>query len=163
MDRAEKLDLIARFELAVDPLIELVQTAPAAAVDFRPDLPGAWTVREHAAHFLDAEAFAHSRMRTAVAEPGTHVQVWDEEAWQAKAHYDLVDPQGALEIARSLRNVTSAMALALVDSDWNAYHVQHAKRGRMTLADLLRFYVDHAQAHAQYLQRNLAAYQVRPG
>jgi hypothetical protein len=158
MDRTAKLDLIARFESAVDPLVELVRTAPAAAVDFRPALPGAWTLREHAAHFLDAEAFAHSRLRTTVAEPGTSVQVWDEEVWQGKARYDSVEALAALEVARSLRKITSTMVRALLDTDWNTHHVHHAKRGRMTLADLLRLYVDHAHVHAQYVRRNLEAY-----
>jgi hypothetical protein len=162
MDRTAKLDLVARFELAVDPLVELLRSAPAAAIDFRPELPGAWTLREHAAHFLDAEVFAHSRLRTAVAEPGASVQVWDEEVWQDKARYDSVEGLAALELARGLRKISSAMARALVDADWGSYHVQHAKRGRMTLADLLRLYLDHAQVHAQYFQRNLKAYWVRP-
>src|SRR5450759_2658007 len=87
MDKTEKLDLIARFECAVDPLIDFARKIPAAAADFRPDLPGAWTIREHAVHFLDADAFAHARLRLAVAEPGAEVYVWNEEAWQEPVSY----------------------------------------------------------------------------
>ena len=161
MDKAAKLDLIARFESAVDPLVDLLKSAPAAALDFRPALPGAWTLREHAIHFLDADTFAHGRLRSAIAEPGARVQMWDQEAWQAKARYESADALAALETARALRKVTSAMARALLDTDWDAYHVQHPQRGRMTLVDILHVYIDHGQAHLQYFKRNLDACRAR--
>jgi len=163
MERTAKLDLIARFELAVDPLIELLRTAPIAALDFRPKLPGAWTLREHAAHFLDAETIAHTRLRTAVAEPGAGVQVWNEDAWQVKARYDSVEALAALELACALRKVTSTMVRALVDADWSAFHIHHTKHGHMDLKDLLHLYVDHAQIHLGYIRRNLEAYRGQGG
>ena len=158
MDNTTKLDLVARFESAVDPLIDLVRAAPAAALDFRPALPSAWTIREHAIHFLDADTFAHGRVRLAVAESGAEVYVWNEEAWQARARYETADALASLETARALRKVSSAMARALVDTDWEAYYVRHAQRGRMTLADVLEHYTDHAQFHLSYLHRNLDAF-----
>jgi hypothetical protein len=158
MDKQEKLDLVARFEAAVDPLIAFVRTLPPPALDFRPALPDAWTIREHAVHFLDADAFAHTRLRLCVAEPGANLFVWDQVAWQAKARYDTADPLAALEAARALRKVSGAMARALAGSEWEDYHARHAERGRMTLADVLKLYTDHAQAHLSYFQRNLDAF-----
>lgn len=158
MDNTKKLDLVAHFESAVDPLIDLVRAAPAAALDFRPALLAAWTIREHAIHFLDADTFAHDRLRLAVAEPGAEVYVWNEEAWQARAQYETADALASLETAQALRKVSGAMARALVNTDWEAYYVRHAQRGRMTLADVLKHYTDHAQFHLSYLHRNLDAF-----
>lgn len=158
MDKNEKLKLIARFEAAVDPLIDLVKTAPAGAADFRPGLPAAWTMREHAVHFLDADTFAHGRLRLAVAEPGAQVHIWDELAWQARLRYETADALAVLESSRSLRKVSSAMARALVEHDWEAYYVRHAQRGRLTLGDVLEIYTDHADFHLSYLHRNLEAF-----
>jgi hypothetical protein len=158
MNQQDKLDLIARFENAVVPLIDLVRASSAAAIDFRPARPEAWTTREHAVHFLDADTFAHGRLRLAVAEPGAPVLVWDEVAWQARARYETGDALGALETARALRKVSAAMARSLVDYDWDGYHIRHPQRGRMTLADLLAFYTDHAQFHLEYLHRNREAF-----
>ena len=155
MTRQEKLDLIARFEVAVEPLVEFARAQPPEVLDFRPALPDAWTIREHAVHFLDADTFAHGRVRLAVTEPGAEVYVWDEAAWQAKARYDTANPLAALETARALRQVSGAMARALVGTDWESFYVRHAKRGRMTLADVLALYTDHAQFHLGYFQRNL--------
>jgi hypothetical protein len=158
MHQQAKLDLIARFERAVDPLIDFVRGLAPAAIDFRPGLPEAWTTREHAVHVLDADAFAHGRMRLAVAEPGRQVMVWDELAWQARARYETADALASLEGARALRKVTADMARSLVGEDWEGYHIQHPQGGRMTLADLLAFYTEHAQFHIQYMWRNRDAF-----
>jgi len=161
MDKPEKLALIARYESAVDPLIDFIKTIPAAVIDYRPDLPSAWTVREHAVHFLDADAFAHARMRFAVAEPGTEVNVWNQQAFQERAKYDTAEPLASLETARALRRVVCAMARALADRDWEAYYVRHPERGRLTLADILVTYIDHADFHLNYFRRNLDAFKAK--
>ena len=158
MDKQAKLNLVASFEEAVAPLIAFVRALPPAALDFRPDLPDAWTTREHAVHFLDADAFAHTRLRLTVTEPGAAFYVWDEIAWQAKGRYDTADPLAALETARGLRKISGAMARALADADWGTCYGLHAKRGRMTLADVLQLYTDHAPFHFKYFQRNLEAF-----
>ena len=158
MDKTEKLSLIARYELAIDPLIDFVKSAPAAAIDFRPNLPGAWTIRDHAVHFLDADTFAYGRLRLAVTQPGVEVFVWNEEAWQDRAKYETSDALVSLETSRALRQVVCAMAKSLVDSDWETYYVRHPQRGRMTLADIFKLYADHAQFHLSYFRRNLDAF-----
>jgi hypothetical protein len=154
MNQQDKLALIDRFASAVDPLVDFVGALPSAAVDFRPALPDAWTVREHAVHFLDADTFAYGRLRLCVAEPGAQVHVWDEIAWQARARYETSDALAVLELARALRKAVAAMARALLDQDWEAYYVRHAQRGRLTLADVLVFYTEHAQFHLDYMRRN---------
>ena len=158
MDRTEKISLIARYDSAIDPLIDFVQNIPAAAIDFRPGLPGAWTIREHAVHILDGDTFGYGRIRLAVAQPDVEVFVWDEEAWQRRARYETGDALSSLELSRRLRGVVSAMARALADSDWEVYAIRHAQRGRLTLADVLTIYADHAQFHLTYFRRNLDAF-----
>ncbi len=158
MERSEKLSLIQLFESSIEELIEFVKNAPAGAVDFRPNLPGAWTIRDHAIHFLDADTFAWGRIRLAVTQPGVEVFVWNEEAFQQRARYETADALVCLETARALRRTLASMARALVDSDWEAYYVRHAQRGRMTLGDVLKLYTDHADFHMSYFRRNLEAF-----
>ena len=93
-----------------------------------------------------------------VTQPGAEVFVWNEEAWQERAKYETADALSCLDTSRALRGVASAMARALVDSDWEAFYVRHAQRGRMTLADVLKLYTDHAQFHLSYFRRNLEAF-----
>lgn len=158
MDRTEKLSLIARFESSIDPLVDFVKNTPVAALDFRPGLPGAWSILDHAVHFLDADTFAYGRLRLAVTQPGAEVFVWNEEAWQERAKYETADALACLEAARALRHVVCSMARALVDADWEGYYVRHSQRGRMNLADVFKLYTDHAQFHLSYFRRNLDAF-----
>jgi hypothetical protein len=158
MERSAKLSVIQQFESAIDPLIDFVKRAPAGAIAFKPDLSGAWSIRDHAVHFLDADTFAWGRLRLTVTQPGAEVFVWNEEAWQERGRYDTADALACLETARSLRRIAAAMAKALVDSDWESYYVRHAQRGRMTLADVLKLYTDHAAFHMSYFRRNLEAF-----
>ena len=158
MDKTEKLSLITRYESSIDPLIDFVKGVSTDAIDFRPNLPGAWSIRDHAIHFLDADTFAYGRLRLAVAQPGAEVFVWNEEAWQERAKYETADALASLEAARALRHVVCAMAKALVDSDWETYYVRHSQRGRMNLADVFKLYTDHAQFHLSYFRRNMDAF-----
>jgi hypothetical protein len=159
VERSERLSLIQQFESSIETLVDFVKNAPAEAIDFRPNLPGAWSIRDHAVHFLDADTFAYGRVRLAVTQPGAEVFVWNEDAWQARAKYESADALACLETARALRRVLAAMAKALVDSDWDQYYVRHSQRGRMTLADVLKLYTDHVQFHLGYFRRNLEAFQ----
>jgi hypothetical protein len=158
MDKTEKLSLITRYQSSVDPLVDFVKNAPAAAIDFRPNLPGAWTIRDHAIHFLDADTFAYARLRLAVTQPGVEVFVWNEDAWQERAKYETADALAALETSRALRRVVCAMATSLADADWETFYVRHPQRGRMGLADVFKLYTDHAQFHLSYFRRNLDAF-----
>jgi uncharacterized damage-inducible protein DinB len=158
MDKTEKLSVIANFQSSVDPLVDFVKNISPAAIDFRPKLAGAWSIRDHAVHFLDADTFAYGRIRLTVAQPGAEVFVWNEEAWQERAKYETADALSSLEASRALRGVAAAMARALVDADWESFYIRHAQRGRMTLADVLKLYTDHAQFHLSYFRRNLEAF-----
>jgi hypothetical protein len=161
MDRNRKLRLIDGYLAAVDPLIDFVKSSPNEALDFRPALPEAWTIREHAVHFLDADTFAYGRVRLCVTQPGAEVFFWDENAWQGLGCYRATDAVGALEIAAALRRVAADMAWALLDTDWDRYFIRHPVLGRLHLADVLTIYTDHADFHMTYLRRNLEAFERR--
>jgi hypothetical protein len=157
MDRTEKLSLIARFESSIDPLVDFVKELPAAAVDFRPNLPGAWSIRDHAVHFWTptrsptAACAWRSPSRARRSSCGTRRP--GKKGPSTKRRTRL--PAGT---ARALRHVVCAMARALVDADWEDFYVRHSQRGRMNLADVFKLYTDHAQFHLSYFRRNLDAF-----
>ena len=157
MTKDEKLAQISHFENAIAPLLTYLRDLPKPLWDFRPALSGAWTIREHAVHFLDAESFAYGRIRLCIAEPGSEVFVWNETAWQERCRYETADPLEALHACTILRSISASMTRALVDNDWEQYYVRHPQRGRLTLSDVLRIYAEHAQFHFNYIERNVQA------
>jgi len=129
MTSHEKKSLIARFEQAAVPLLDELLAAPGSALDYRPNLKDAWTIREHAVHFLDADIFAY----------GDTVL---EETVQG---------------IRLMRKLIADSARSLLDRDWDSLFVYHPKRGTMTVDDILKLYEEHAAFHLEYIRRNLKA------
>ena len=43
--------------------------------------PGSWSARQIIHHVADSEAQSYARLRRLIAEPGTHIQGYDEASW----------------------------------------------------------------------------------
>lgn len=161
MNVAEKRALIARYRYSLDDLESKLKGLDEATVDFVPPVEGAWSIRTHVAHFLDAEVHAWTRIRRTVAEPESAVVLWDEEAWAERSHYSRVDYKRALDLTRNLRDSLADFLEGIVEEDWNRYAVIHPTRGRQELDTIVKIYADHASFHIPYIERNLAAYRNR--
>jgi hypothetical protein len=157
MTQTDKQSLIDLYESAVTPLLTFIRKLSPAIIDFCPPVPGAWTIRDHAIHFLDADTFAYGRIRLCVTQPGAEVFAWNEQAWQERGQYKAADPFVALEACQALRKIVGQMARAIVDEDWEKFHIHHPQRGRMTINDVLKLYADHAPFHLSYFERNVTA------
>ncbi len=157
MTQEQKKSLIERFEHAPESLIAAALGAPKTALDYRPDLKDAWTIREHLVHFFDADVIAYARVRLCAAEPGVTLFVWNEEEWKQRLGYGETDLEATVEGIRLMRRLIAASAAILLDRDWETLFVNHPKRGRMTIADVLKLYEDHAAFHLEYVGRNLKA------
>jgi hypothetical protein len=159
----EKRSLIDQFLHAMDPLEEAVKKLPPEAVDFVPAIPGAWTIRAQVAHLLDADMFAWGRIRKSVAQPEAPVDVWDQEGWAARLDYGRVDLGAAFEQIRLLRRSLCEFLVSIVDKDWTQFAMNHPERGRRTLEETVKTYVDHVDFHLKLIQRNAAAYEEQLG
>ncbi|HAW86681.1 MAG: hypothetical protein A2087_09820 [Spirochaetes bacterium GWD1_61_31] len=158
MDTAEKTNCIKTFKDAIEPLLAAVQATPGAALDFRPPLADAWTIREHLAHFLHADIFACTRIGLCIAQPGATLFVWDEAAWNRSIDPKSISADQTIEAIRHIRAVAAALAQGAIGQDWDSLFAQHPKRGKLTLAAVLDIYRDHADFHLKYIQRNQAAF-----
>jgi hypothetical protein len=157
MTKTEKLALIGKFESAYSIVETQIKGLSAAELRFVPALPDAWSINDFLVHFLDADMSMAFRLRAAVAEPGFAVPVWNEEAWQARLHYDEEDGRARLKEAEALRARLAAFVRRIVDKDWDELYVMHPSRGRVDLAALLDMYRDHIAFHAPLIRRNLDA------
>lgn len=153
------LTLINEFETAYEPLLAKLKGLSKAQINFVPSDPvDAWSINDHLVHLLDADCNLVFRMRAAVAEPGKTSPVWDQEAWHTHNKYSSSDGQACLAIAISIRGFIAASLRSLDDATLEAAWINHAERGRLSLADLLNTYIRHAATHLAYLDRNLAAF-----
>src|ERR1022692_5350033 len=73
-------------------LVRLIKGVPTAKLRKRP-APEKWSVAEILAHLADVEIVIGWRMRSILGAPGTEVQAYDQNAWNASLHYDKRDPR----------------------------------------------------------------------
>ena len=161
MTREEKLDLIAGLEGAYSRVDALLEGAGSEERAFVPPLRDAWSIDDFLVHFLDADLSLCFRLRSAVAEPGKNVPLWDEVAWHGELRYGAHDGPACLGLAKSLRSFVAAGLRAVVDEDWSTYRVVHETKGELSLEDLVAMYAEHIAFHLPLIKRNRLAWQSR--
>jgi uncharacterized damage-inducible protein DinB len=159
MTREERLSSIGKFQESFSLIEGLVSDLPDEALAFVPAVADAWSISDHLVHLLDAESAIYFRLRLAIAEPGSGIQPWDEEAWHASLAYDESDGRACLLAAKALRSSLSLTLRAIVDTDWSAFYLMHPERGRMELESLLALYRDHSAYHVPLIKRNRDAWE----
>jgi hypothetical protein len=141
-------ELIKEYENLI-PLEQALNGVPAQLVDRVPG-PGKWTIRQLAAHIADSETVGATRLRWVVAQPGSTLKAYDQDAWALHLGYTSLDPQQALELVRSVRRWTASMLRTLPDSAWTQTAI-HEERGELTLLDLVKGYIKHTESHAHQI------------
>jgi hypothetical protein len=161
MTREEKLDRIAVFESAYGKVDELISGEGPEALAFVPSLPDAWSINDFLVHFLDADLGLAFRLRSAIAESGAAVPVWDESAWHDALAYGEEDGRACLELAKGIRAFVAVSLRSRADEDWSAFFIEHPSKGRLDLAALVDLYEQHVAFHLPLIRRNLRAFRER--
>jgi len=161
MNKQEKLDLITAFESGYSRVEELVLGMGEDEIKFVPPLQDAWSINDFLLHFLDADISVAFRIRSAIAEPGKEVPVWDEEAWHDALHYGDEKGLACLALAKGLRSYVSSSLRSVADADWSQFSIVHATNGKMQLEAIIEHYIKHIAFHLPLIKRNRQAWQKR--
>jgi hypothetical protein len=158
MTRDEKLERITVFETGYSRVDELIAGIGRDELLFAPPLRDAWSINDFLVHFLDADISLAFRVRTAIAEPGKGVPVWEEEAWHDLLRYEDEDGLACLALAKGLRAFLAVGLRSVVDADWSGYSIMHPSKGSMGPAELIDMYDQHIVFHLPLIQRNRRAW-----
>jgi hypothetical protein len=158
MTKEEKLELIKSFESGYDRVEELVSGLGAEELRFVPPIQDAWSINDFLVHFLDADISLAFRARTAMAEPGKNVPVWEEESWHDSLHYDDEDGIACLSLAKGIRRYLCAGFRSVVSADWAGFFIFHPSKGRMELDAIIAMYEQHIAMHMPLIKRNKQAW-----
>jgi hypothetical protein len=161
LSREEKIELIGGLENGYSQVEELIAGASTEELRFVPPLREAWSIDDFFVHFLDADLSLAFRTRTAIAEPGKEVPVWDEEAWHEKLRYDAMDGLACLALAKGLRAFVASSLRSAVDAEWSDLYIEHPVRGRVELDALIAMYEQHIAFHLPLIKRNRRAWSER--
>lgn len=135
-------------------LDRLVKGVTTAKLRKRP-APEKWSVAEILAHLADTEIVVGWRMRSILGAPGTAVQAYDQNAWNASLHYDKRDPRRDLVQHRVLREANLALLKTLTPAQWKQFGM-HSERGQESIEQIVKMVAGHDLNHLQQIERILA-------
>lgn len=113
--------------------------------------PDGWTIHEVIVHITDSEANSYVRCRRFLAEPGSDLMGYDEEAWARALDYHSQSPEDALELFKWLRKKSFDLIRDLPEEVWSRECV-HTQDGRITMGDWLDTYARHVPDHIAQMQ-----------
>lgn len=151
MNHEERLKLIDRYEQGAHLFAEALRSVPQNLLD-TPPAPGKWTIRQIALHTVDAEIVFSLRFRMLGAQDGAPILMFDQDSWAKNLSYDQQPLDHAQALFVTLRHTNTAMLRNLPESAWK-HSGMHAKRGRMTMDDLLQLFIGHAENHAESIRQ----------
>lgn len=131
-------------------LARLVKGLDSNALSKRP-APGKWSIAEILAHLADGELVGGWRFRSILAQNGTPLQAYDQDAWAKTFNYRRRDPKTSLERFRILRESNLELFDSVPRSLWENYGM-HQERGKETIAHLVRLFAGHDLNHLQQVE-----------
>ena len=153
---SELADLLERLRRGPELVAVATTGAAGSELDFKPG-EGKWSVRQIACHLADSEAVAGMRLRQVIAEPNPTLIAYDEKAWTSSLGYERRKISQVLELFRMLRSANYELLKEQPEEAFKRSGT-HTELGRITLFDLLRLIVEHAENHVKQIQAARAAY-----
>ncbi len=117
-----------------------------------PEAPGKWSILQVVRHLADSELVYRYRMRLIVAQPGTRIPGYDQDAWCARLRYDQDDIEAALGELEVLRKADLDWLRGLSEGELDlAGH--HDERGRETVRHIVELLAGHDLFHRAQIER----------
>lgn len=155
----ERLQLIALYGRAHQMLAEALTQFPREMWLFKPS-PRDWSIHEIVVHIADSEANSFVRCRRFIAEPGSMVMGYDQDAWAIKLDYHEQSVEDALDLFKWLRLTSYKLIKDLPGAAW-ASTIEHSESGVMTMDDWLITYARHIPDHIEQMKGNHQAWLVQ--
>jgi hypothetical protein len=147
MDRT----LIERYAAGASVPAEAIRGLTAAELNAFP-VPGTWSIQQIIVHLLDSDLVGSDRMKRVAAENDPPQLIgYDETAFAKNLHYEKIDPTQACDTFRLNRLLTATVLRNLPESTFER-HGMHSERGKETLAQLVKIYVDHLDHHMKFIR-----------
>ena len=153
---SQRQQKIASYAAAHTQLVEALERFPRAMWKEH-GAHDPWSIHDIIIHITDSEANSYIRCRRCIAEPGSSVMAYDENAWATALAYPDQDTGDALELFKWLRLRTVKLIQNLPEAVW-AQSIEHPENGSMTLDDWLDTYQRHVSEHIEQMQRIYTAW-----
>jgi DinB superfamily len=137
-------EIVKELEAGRDRMVR--QFAAPAADQGKSYGAGKWTVRQILAHVSDCEFINLWRFLRAVAEPGSNVEVFEENDWAKRLDYDKRPPEVSRDIFLGARNMLIHHMKTLPD-DRLETSCKHPQKGELPGWRWARLTTGHSEHH----------------
>jgi DinB family protein len=155
----ERQRLIARYTAGYALVSAALAGIDDAELDFHP-APGEWSAREVVHHLADSETIAGLRLRQLLVDDAPRLQAYDQEEYARRLHYQRRPVEPSLRAFEAARASTAQLLELMTESDWQRSGT-HSESGHYSATKWLHLYADHAEIHAEQIQKNRAAWAAR--
>jgi hypothetical protein len=159
MNANERQHLIGRYTAGYDKVVVALRGIADDELDFRP-APGEWSAREIVHHLADSETIAGQRLRQLIVDDDPRIHAYDQEAYAQRLHYQRRALQPALQAFEAARTSTAQLFDQMTESDWLRGGT-HTESGPYSATKWLRLYAEHAEIHAEQIEKNRAVWAAR--
>jgi len=111
-----------------------------------------WCIKEIIMHITDSEINGYLRFRKTIAENGSEITTYDQDAWADKLHYSSRSVDSNMELFRLLRVLNYSILISIPGETWNNY-IMHPERGNVTLKEHIKIYADHVHVHINQMKK----------
>ena len=156
----DKNKLLEAYKFGYNELQNSLREFPLEMWDYKPS-PDRWSIKEIIIHMVDSEINGYLRCRKIIAESGSIITPYDQNAWADKLNYSSRSVDTNMELFRILRIINYSLLINLPEETWNNY-INHPESGKITLMDYLKIYVDHIDVHTKQMRRNYENWKKSP-
>lgn len=151
-ERQQDIDKIRRLPGQIEALVSGLSAAQLTT-HF---LAGEWTVAQNVHHLADSHMNSYIRCKLILTEENPPLKPYDQDAWANLPDAQSADLSTSLLLLAQLHARWVTFWENLPETAWGRVGF-HPDNGPMTLADIVRSYAAHGEAHIDQITRTLAA------
>lgn len=152
----ERRALIDKLRQAPAQLEAAVAGLTDAQIDYIPQ-EGEWSIRQVVHHMPDSHMQGFIRMKWMLTEDQPTIKLYNQPGFAALPDTSTTPISVSLDLLELLHLRWADLLDNLTEADW-ARTANHPERGIITVADMLKTYVDHGENHVSQINNALAAY-----
>ncbi|MCU0492545.1 MAG: DinB family protein [Chloroflexaceae bacterium] len=119
-------------------------------------LAGEWSVAQNIHHLADSHMNAFIRAKLLLTEEHPTIKPYDQDAWASRPDANHADIDMSLQLLRGLHQRFVKLFEGVSEVEWERAGL-HPENGVFSVADQLRLYAAHGEAHLEQIDRTLAA------
>jgi len=151
-ERTDLIEKIANFPLLIARVVEGLTVQQLTTHT----LPGEWTIAQNIHHLADSHMNAYIRCKLIMSEERPELKPYDQDQWALFADATSADLSTSLGILTNLHARWTIFWKSLPEEAWSRVGL-HPEIGAVSMAEQLRSYAEHGEAHIDQIRRTLAA------